>query len=93
MDAPSVTDFLPIPDTTAPVTEPEYTPLTDSHVLAQVARQVETCTGAEVSDLGWNEQPDEVENPLVAGLDNEDLWLLIRRFNQVRSFCSSSTAP
>lgn len=37
----------------------------------------------EVLNLGWNEPKDEIAAPLVGGLDNEDLWLLIRRFNKV----------
>lgn len=37
----------------------------------------------EVRDLGWNDHPDNVPKPLVGGLQNEDLWLLVRRFNRV----------
>jgi hypothetical protein len=39
---------------------------------------------AEVVDLGWNESKEHVAAPLVGGLSNEDLWLLVRRFNKVR---------
>ena len=35
-------------------------------------------------DLGWNEPKEAVAKPLVGGLSNEDLWLLVRRFNKVR---------
>lgn len=38
----------------------------------------------EVVDLGWNEPKEAVAKPLVGGLSNEDLWLLVRRFNKVR---------
>ena len=38
----------------------------------------------EVKDLGWNESPEHVPAPLVGGLPNEELWMLIRRFNKVR---------
>ena len=38
---------------------------------------------SEVKDLGWNDHPDNVPKPLVGGLQNEDLWLLVRRFNRV----------
>jgi hypothetical protein len=34
-------------------------------------------------DLGWNEPKEAVAKPLVGGLSNEDLWLLVRRFNKV----------
>ncbi len=37
----------------------------------------------EVRDLGWHENIEEMPHPLVAGLTNEDLWMLIRRFNKV----------
>lgn len=37
----------------------------------------------EVKDLGWNEADDKIANPLVGGLHNEELWVLIRRFNKV----------
>jgi hypothetical protein len=40
--------------------------------------------GEEVVDLGWNEPKELVAKPLVGGLGNEDLWLLVRRFNKVR---------
>lgn len=37
----------------------------------------------EVKNLGWNsETPDHVASPLVGGLSNEDLWVLIRRFDK-----------
>ncbi|KAK4186270.1 hypothetical protein QBC35DRAFT_533470 [Podospora australis] len=35
----------------------------------------------EVRDLGWNEPKQEIPAPLVGGMDNEELWLLVRRFN------------
>ena len=37
----------------------------------------------EVKNLGWNsDHPDHVPNPLVGGLSNEDLWVLVRRFDK-----------
>lgn len=65
---------------------------TDSHALAveaaknsppeeRGAAQVEH--GDEVVDLGWNEPKSQVAKPLVGGLANDDLWLLVRRFNKV----------
>jgi hypothetical protein len=66
---------------------------TESHALAleaatsptehgQGAAQVEH--GQEVVNLGWNEPKEHIASPLVGGLSNEDLWLLVRRFNKVR---------
>lgn len=37
----------------------------------------------EVVDLGWNEPASQIPKPLIGGLKNEDLWLLVRRFNKV----------
>ncbi|GLA69221.1 hypothetical protein AtubIFM55763_008404 [Aspergillus tubingensis] len=60
---------------------------TDSHVLskvdqdekglAQKAGQTDT-----VTDVGWNQHPDELDEQIVSGISNEDLWMLIRRFNK-----------
>ncbi|RAK98293.1 DUF3292 domain-containing protein [Aspergillus ibericus CBS 121593] len=60
---------------------------TDSHVLSQVDQDEkglaqkagETDT---ITDVGWDQPPDELEEKLVSGLSNEDLWMLIRRFNK-----------
>lgn len=38
----------------------------------------------QVLDLGWNEKKQDIAAPLVAGMDNEELWLLVRRFNKAR---------
>jgi hypothetical protein len=63
---------------------------TDSHALAMEAAKNPEQVGAaqlqhreEVRDLGWNEPPEAVPKPLVGGLSNEDLWVLVRRFNKV----------
>jgi hypothetical protein len=70
-------------------TEPE-TPEgpTDSHVLSQVDQDEKGLSQkagdtAEITNIGWGESPDLIEEPLVAGLSNEDLWMLIRRFDKV----------
>ena len=39
--------------------------------------------GDEVKDLGWHEDADDIPAPLVGGLPNEELWVLIRRFNKM----------
>lgn len=35
----------------------------------------------DVRDLGWGQAPSPA--PLIGGLDNEHVWMLIRRFNKV----------
>jgi hypothetical protein len=66
---------------------------TESHALAMEAAKATDPTEAgaaqvqhaeEVVDLGWNEPKELIAKPLVGGLSNEDLWLLVRRFNKVR---------
>jgi hypothetical protein len=66
---------------------------TESHALALEAAKATHPAEAgaaqvqhaeEVIDLGWNEPKEHVAAPLVGGLSNEDLWLLVRRFNKVR---------
>ncbi|KAI1371587.1 hypothetical protein F4677DRAFT_435067 [Hypoxylon crocopeplum] len=91
---PKMVDVLPIPSTTQPVSEPEKheiaTTITDeptlSHALATDDHEEKGLAqqehDEEVVDLGWNEKKEEIAAPLVGGLDNEDLWLLIRRFNK-----------
>lgn len=37
----------------------------------------------EVLNLGWNEPKEHIPTPLVGGIHNEDLWILVRRFNKV----------
>ncbi|EAW09845.1 DUF3292 domain-containing protein [Aspergillus clavatus NRRL 1] len=61
---------------------------TDSHILSQVEPEEEAKGLAQkagvtnkVSDIGWGES-DEIEERIVTGLSNEDLWMLIRRFNK-----------
>jgi hypothetical protein len=70
---------------------------TESHALAvEAAKSTHPAeAGAaqvqhteEVVDLGWNEPKEHVARPLVGGLSNEDLWLLVRRFNKVRIYCT-----
>ena len=102
-----IVDALPIPSTTAPVTDPgkneranhaAETP-TLSHELAiddhaghekGAAQQVHKTN--EVADLGWHERKQDIVSPLVGGLDNEELWLLTRRFNKVSLLSPTRTA-
>ncbi|KAF2262598.1 hypothetical protein CC78DRAFT_569622 [Lojkania enalia] len=85
-------DLLPIPHETEPESERTHTTLidkpTESHALAMGEGDQEDNGAAqvdheeEVVNLGWNEPKEAVENPLVGGLDNETLWMLVRRFNK-----------
>ena len=36
----------------------------------------------EVKNLGWNDETSKVPRPVVGGLNNEELWTLVRRFNK-----------
>lgn len=60
---------------------------TESHALAMQNPEIKGLAqidhGNEVEDLGWNEPKENIAAPLVGGLGNEELWLLIRRFNKV----------
>jgi hypothetical protein len=91
-------DLVPVPDTDPTTLEGHHQSLhnapTESHALAVQAKnssaehgrgaaQVEH--GQEVVNLGWNEPKEHIASPLVGGLSNEDLWLLVRRFNKVSS--------
>lgn len=88
-------DLLPVPGQDPRQEEDKTTTLTDvptkSHALAMEAAKAPEERGAaqveheeEVVNLGWNEPESHIESPLVGGLSNEDLWVLIRRFNKVR---------
>lgn len=90
-------DLVPLPDHDPTEHEGVTTTMTDapteSHALAMQAAHAaapeekgaaQVDHGQEVVNLGWNEPKEAVENPLVGGLSNEDLWLLVRRFNKVR---------
>lgn len=90
-------DLLPVPNDTQAVSEPgkheQSHSLTEeptaSHALATADHDVKGVAqeghGKEVKDLGWNEPKEQIAAPLVGGLENEELWVLVRRFNKVRS--------
>lgn len=88
-------DAVPSVDTTAVHNNYEDTeepPLprgpTDSHVLAQIEQDekglAQKDDTAETTDIGWERSGEQIEESLVGGLSNEDLWMLIRRFDKVR---------
>nr|POE78622.1 hypothetical protein CFP56_62873 [Quercus suber] len=87
-------DLLPVPDSTQAVTDPHKVEVsqaigqepTASHALAMADHDekghAQLDHDLEVKDLGWNEQNNKIPNPLVGGLHNDELWILIRRFNK-----------
>ena len=94
MSSPGLADFLPIPDNIDIVTDPgkreESRALgeepTASHALAVADHDekgaVQQSDINEVTDLGWNDPKEKISDPLVGGLPNDELWVLIRRFNK-----------
>ncbi|PYH93650.1 hypothetical protein BO71DRAFT_484433 [Aspergillus ellipticus CBS 707.79] len=60
---------------------------TDSHVLSQVDQDEKGLAQKAgstdtITDMGWDRSPDDIGERLVSGLENDDLWMLIRRFNK-----------
>ncbi|KAJ5643654.1 uncharacterized protein N7484_006161 [Penicillium longicatenatum] len=60
---------------------------TDSHVLSQVEQDEKGLSqqagnAAEITDLGWSQPSKHFQQPIIGGLSNEDLWMLIRRFDK-----------
>lgn len=71
---------------------------TDSHALANAEHEEKGVAQlnhgeTEVKDLGWNEPQGALPAPLVGGLENEELWTLIRRFNKVCPQSRSNLQP
>lgn len=66
----------------------EHNAPTDSHALARAEVEepslIHTSPDDEATtDIGWRQQPHEFDEHIVGGIPNEDLWMLIRRFNKV----------
>jgi hypothetical protein len=90
----SYKDLLPVPeinpgDKDAPQHLSGSEQPTDSHALAMAEPEEKGAVhmgngDEEILDLGWNEAEEKIQKPLVGGMDNEELWVLIRRFNKVR---------
>lgn len=90
----TIADLLPIPAVTEPVDNPEKVETSKtpagapslSHALATTKHAekglAQQYHDDEVLDLGWNQTKQRVSEPLVGGLENEDLWMLIRRFDK-----------
>lgn len=53
---------------------------------AQIQHRIEV-------DLGWDTESKNIPDPLIYGIDNEDLWILVRRFNKVRFHHLNTDAP
>ncbi|GKT50833.1 uncharacterized protein ColSpa_11014 [Colletotrichum spaethianum] len=66
---------------------------TDSHHLADMATKEKPLeekghaelqhADVEVKNLGWNNPPSKVSQPMIGGLTNEELWILVRRFDKL----------
>lgn len=90
----SSTTFDTPTSSTSPLTNNDNAPPTESHALAIADHEVRGASQQnhsaadgeeegeedEVQNLGWFEDPNDIP-PLVGGLPNEELWTLIRRFN------------
>lgn len=61
----------------------------DSHDLAHQEHEnkgeAQKDPGAEVRDLGWHKKPEEMPGTLIGGVQNDDLFAMIRRFNKART--------
>jgi hypothetical protein len=84
----------PLMTETEPARALEHAP-TDSHALATEDHEDKGFAQLdhdepEVKDLGWDQKAEHVPAPLVGGLENEELWVLVRRFNKVCSFFLNS---
>lgn len=94
-------DLVPLPHDVEAATNPDKKEVshalgqepTDSHALAMADHDVKGLAqqdhGGEVKDLGWNEPNEKIASPLVGGLPNDELWVLIRRFNKVSKRCAA----
>jgi hypothetical protein len=61
---------------------------TESHALAtaehdEVGAVQEDHFEEQANDLGWNSKEQDIPQPLIGGLSNEELVTLMRRFNKV----------
>lgn len=86
----SLMDLLPTPADTSAVTAPGKKEVshtladkpTASHALAIADHDEKGHAQAEhdkeVINLGWNEPGEKIAAPLVGGMDNDELWILIR---------------
>ncbi|KAI1338137.1 hypothetical protein F5Y15DRAFT_417191 [Xylariaceae sp. FL0016] len=84
----ALTDILPIPASKNEDANSVEDIPTLSHSLAVSGTDATDMaekshdTHVEGHDLGWNKEKEILASPLVPGIGNEDLWLLVRRFNK-----------
>ncbi|KAL5872740.1 hypothetical protein ACKVWC_008365 [Pyricularia oryzae] len=104
-----IVDLLPIPDNIQPVTDPTRKEtsntlegdVTLSHALASTDKDNHSTNGVlelnhgrtEAADLGWHEKKQNIAEPLIGGLSNEELWILVRRFNKQMYHVKASPYP
>ncbi|TLS21385.1 uncharacterized protein PpBr36_10265 [Pyricularia pennisetigena] len=86
-------DLVPEPATTHPDADQHQASSerelpSDSHALAvsdpgkdKGAAQIDH-DQQQLLDLGWQGDPKEIPEHLIAGIDNEDLWTFVRRFDK-----------
>ncbi|KAK0729545.1 hypothetical protein B0H67DRAFT_501065 [Lasiosphaeris hirsuta] len=99
----SLKDLLPVPATALPDDNQDsasashqngatlsHSLATDDHAEKGEAQQDHE---EEVLDLGWNEKKQDIAAPLVGGMDNEELWLLVRRFDKQIYHVKSAKYP
>ncbi|EJD34906.1 hypothetical protein AURDEDRAFT_140476 [Auricularia subglabra TFB-10046 SS5] len=55
---------------------------TDSHALAATATTAVKTHDQEALDMGWHEHPQDMAQPLIEGVNNDEIWILVRRFNK-----------
>ncbi|KZW01231.1 hypothetical protein EXIGLDRAFT_666523 [Exidia glandulosa HHB12029] len=55
---------------------------TDSHALANTADNEPALHEDEARDMGWNDRPENMAQPLIEGVANDEIWMLVRRFNK-----------
>lgn len=79
-----------------PTTGDGSEPPSDSHALATADHDVvgavqKNQTHGEVRDMGFQTSP--IPKELVGGLENEELWTLVRRFNKQMYHVKATSAP
>ncbi|KAK5662501.1 hypothetical protein OQA88_8413 [Cercophora sp. LCS_1] len=93
-----VSDLLPTPATNPnDIAQGGAKEQTLSHALAtddhDLKGHAQIDHEKEVQDLGWNEKKEEIAAPLVGGMDNEELWMLVRRFDKQIYHLKATTYP
>lgn len=80
-EAPEIVDVAPTEE--LPTESHQLAHATEGENINEEGLAQQNHGQTEVKDLGWNEHPKDIAQPLVGGLPNEELWTLIRRFNKV----------